>query len=111
MAWKLEGTYFESCSCEVPCPCTVSFSLGADYDRWLNEIKPLEVKKPMPAGGGVLTNETELTIDPPMPWTPRSLRTGDPTIWRCAGTGRFAWPIRPPTWPIATPGCKPRSGL
>jgi hypothetical protein len=33
MAWKLEGTYFESCSCEVPCPCTVSFSLGADYDR------------------------------------------------------------------------------
>jgi hypothetical protein len=33
MAWSLEGTYFENCSCEVPCPCTVSFSLGADYDR------------------------------------------------------------------------------
>src|SRR5437763_9975253 len=33
MAWKLEGTYFENCSCEVPCPCTASMSLGADYDR------------------------------------------------------------------------------
>jgi hypothetical protein len=33
MAWKLDGTYFENCSCDVPCPCTVSFSLGADYDR------------------------------------------------------------------------------
>jgi hypothetical protein len=33
MAWKLEGTYFESCSCEVVCPCTVSLALGAHYDR------------------------------------------------------------------------------
>src|ERR671919_3017067 len=33
MAWKLEGTYFETCSCEVVCPCLASFSLGADYDR------------------------------------------------------------------------------
>jgi hypothetical protein len=29
----LEGSYFESCSCEVVCPCTTSLSLGADYDR------------------------------------------------------------------------------
>ena len=33
MAWKLQGTYFETCSCEVVCPCTASLSLGADYDR------------------------------------------------------------------------------
>lgn len=33
MAWKLEGKYFENCSCEMPCPCTVSFDAGADYDR------------------------------------------------------------------------------
>jgi hypothetical protein len=33
MAWSLDGTYFENCSCEVPCPCTVSFDMGADYDR------------------------------------------------------------------------------
>jgi hypothetical protein len=33
MAWNLQGTYFETCSCEVVCPCSVSLSLGADYDR------------------------------------------------------------------------------
>jgi hypothetical protein len=33
VAWNIEGTYFESCSCEVVCPCTASLALGADYDR------------------------------------------------------------------------------
>jgi hypothetical protein len=33
MAWKLEGTYFETCSCDVICPCTASLVLGADHDR------------------------------------------------------------------------------
>jgi hypothetical protein len=33
MAWNVEGTYFETCSCEVVCPCTTSLALGADYDR------------------------------------------------------------------------------
>ena len=33
MAWKLRGTYFETCSCEVMCPCTASLALGASYDR------------------------------------------------------------------------------
>src|SRR4051794_40641798 len=32
MAWNFEGTYFESCSCDAPCPCTVSLDLGADLD-------------------------------------------------------------------------------
>jgi hypothetical protein len=33
MAWQISGTYFETCSCEVVCPCTASLSLGATYDR------------------------------------------------------------------------------
>ncbi len=33
MAWKIEGTYFETCSCDVVCPCTASLALGADYER------------------------------------------------------------------------------
>jgi hypothetical protein len=32
MAWKLEGTYFETCSCDVVCPCTASLALGASND-------------------------------------------------------------------------------
>jgi hypothetical protein len=33
MAWQIQGTYFETCSCEVVCPCTASLALGATYDR------------------------------------------------------------------------------
>jgi hypothetical protein len=33
MAWKLEGTYFETCSCEFMCPCNATFDHGATYDR------------------------------------------------------------------------------
>ena len=28
MAWSLRGTYFETCSCEVVCPCTASLALA-----------------------------------------------------------------------------------
>ena len=32
MAWNLKGTYFETCSCELMCPCNMSFDHGATYD-------------------------------------------------------------------------------
>lgn len=33
MSWRLAGSYFETCSCDVICPCTASFALGATLDR------------------------------------------------------------------------------
>jgi hypothetical protein len=33
MSWKLEGSYFETCSCDVICPCTASLTLGATHER------------------------------------------------------------------------------
>lgn len=33
MSWKLKGSYFETCSCDVVCPCTASLALGATNDR------------------------------------------------------------------------------
>jgi len=33
MAWKIEGSYFETCSCDVVCPCTASLALGATKDH------------------------------------------------------------------------------
>jgi hypothetical protein len=33
MTWKLDGTYFETCSCEVICPCTASLANPASFDR------------------------------------------------------------------------------
>ncbi len=34
MSWRLEGTYFENCNCDVACPCGTSFfALPADNER------------------------------------------------------------------------------
>jgi hypothetical protein len=32
MSWSLTGSYVETCSCELMCPCNVSFDHGATYD-------------------------------------------------------------------------------
>src|SRR5690349_39754 len=32
MSWNLNGSYFETCSCELMCPCNLSFDHGATYD-------------------------------------------------------------------------------
>jgi hypothetical protein len=32
MSWSLKGSYTETCSCELMCPCNLSFDHGATYD-------------------------------------------------------------------------------
>ena len=32
MPWTLKGSYAETCSCELMCPCNLSFDHGATYD-------------------------------------------------------------------------------
>jgi hypothetical protein len=32
MAWNVKGTYVETCSCDLFCPCNVSLAHGATYD-------------------------------------------------------------------------------
>jgi hypothetical protein len=32
MSWNLSGRYVETCSCELMCPCNLSFDHGATYD-------------------------------------------------------------------------------
>ena len=32
MSWSLKGSYAETCSCELMCPCNMSFDHGATYD-------------------------------------------------------------------------------
>lgn len=32
MTWNLTGSYSETCSCELMCPCNMSFDHGATYD-------------------------------------------------------------------------------
>jgi hypothetical protein len=32
MSWNLAGSYIETCSCDLMCPCNLSFDHGATYD-------------------------------------------------------------------------------
>jgi hypothetical protein len=32
MAWNLKGSYIETCSCDLICPCNATFDHGATYD-------------------------------------------------------------------------------
>ena len=32
MSWKLKGSYVETCSCDLICPCNATFDHGATYD-------------------------------------------------------------------------------
>ena len=32
MSWNLKGSYVETCSCDLICPCNASFAHGATYD-------------------------------------------------------------------------------
>jgi hypothetical protein len=32
MSWSLKGSYVETCSCELMCPCNLSFDHGATYE-------------------------------------------------------------------------------
>ena len=32
MSWSLKGSYFETCSCDLMCPCNMSMAHGATYD-------------------------------------------------------------------------------
>jgi hypothetical protein len=32
VSWNLKGNYVETCSCELMCPCNLSFDHGATYD-------------------------------------------------------------------------------
>jgi hypothetical protein len=32
VSWTLKGSYFETCSCDLMCPCNLSFDHGATYD-------------------------------------------------------------------------------
>jgi hypothetical protein len=32
VSWKISGSYFETCSCDLMCPCNMSMDHGATYD-------------------------------------------------------------------------------
>jgi hypothetical protein len=75
MAWSIEGRYFENCSCEVPCPCTVSLSIGADYDR-CNAVLAFHVESGEVEGVDVSGTTVVAVADTPKVMTDGNWRLG-----------------------------------
>jgi hypothetical protein len=75
MAWKIEGQYFENCSCDVPCPCTVSLDLGADYDR-CNAFLVFNVESGEVEGVDVSGRTVAVMVDSPKVMSEGNWRVG-----------------------------------
>ena len=75
MAWNLTGSYVETCSCDLMCPCNLSFDHGATYD-YCRATLVFTVKSGQIDG----TNITDLTvaaiIDTPKVMTEGNWRLG-----------------------------------
>lgn len=75
MAWRIEGRYFENCSCDMPCPCTVSFDAGADLDR-CNALLVFDVEQGEVEGVEVGGVTVAAIIDSPKVMTDGDWRLG-----------------------------------
>lgn len=74
MAWNLEGTYFENCSCDMVCPCTTSgLTMPADQDR-CRVVLAFHVDRGQVDGVDVSDNSVVILAD-----TPPVMAEGD---WR-----------------------------
>jgi hypothetical protein len=75
MAWKLDGQYFGNCSCDVPCPCTVSLDLGADRDR-CNAFLVFQVESGEVDGVDVSGTTVVIMVDTPKVMSEGNWRLG-----------------------------------
>jgi hypothetical protein len=75
MPWKISGSYFESCSCDVVCPCTASLSLGATRDR-CNALLVFNVKEGEVDGTDVSGLTVAAIADTPKVMTDGNWRLG-----------------------------------
>jgi hypothetical protein len=75
MSWNLDGSYFETCSCELICPCTASLSNGATYDR-CNVVLVFNVKNGEVDGTDVSGLTVAAVADTPKVMTDGNWRLG-----------------------------------
>jgi hypothetical protein len=75
MSWKLEGSYFETCSCNVICPCTASFTLGSTLDR-CGVVLVFNVKDGQVEGTDVSGLTVAAVVDSPKVMTDGNWRLG-----------------------------------
>jgi hypothetical protein len=75
MSWRIAGSYFETCSCDVVCPCTASLSLGATND-YCRVVLVFDVKEGEVEGVDVSGLTVAAVADTPKVMTDGNWRLG-----------------------------------
>jgi hypothetical protein len=75
MAWSVKGSYVETCSCELMCPCNMSFDHGATYD-YCRVTLAFNIKEGEVEGTNVAGTKIAIIADTPKVMTEGNWRVG-----------------------------------
>ena len=75
MAWNLKGSYFETCSCDLVCPCNITFDHGATYD-YCRATLVFNIREGDIDGTDVAGTKVVVIIDTPKVMTDGNWRVG-----------------------------------
>ena len=75
MAWNLTGSYSETCSCELMCPCNMSFDHGATYD-FCRVTLVFSIQRGQVDGTDIADRKVVLIADTPKVMTDGNWRVG-----------------------------------
>jgi hypothetical protein len=75
MSWNLKGNYFETCSCELMCPCNLSFDHGATYD-YCRVVLVFEIQEGEVEGTDIAGTTLALIADTPKVMTEGNWKLG-----------------------------------
>jgi hypothetical protein len=75
MAWNLSGSYSETCSCELMCPCNLSFDHGATYD-FCRATLAFNIREGTVDGTDIAGRKLVLIADTPKVMTEGNWRVG-----------------------------------
>lgn len=75
MSWNLRGSYAETCSCELMCPCNLSFDHGATYD-YCRATLGFNIREGVVDGTDVAGRKVVVIADTPKVMTDGNWRVG-----------------------------------
>ena len=75
MSWNLKGSYVETCSCELMCPCNLTFDHGATYD-FCRATLAFDIREGEVDGTDVRGRRVVAIIDTPKVMTDGNWRLG-----------------------------------
>ena len=75
MSWTLKGEYVETCSCELMCPCNLSFDHGATYD-FCRVVLVFDIREGAVDGTDVAGRTVAMIADAPKVMTEGNWRVG-----------------------------------